>query len=41
LHGDDEDNKRLMNKHNSLYVDIFNLKFNDKIIQKLIKNIIL
>lgn len=40
IHIDDDDNKRLMNKHNALYVDVFNLKFNDKIIQKLIKNII-
>lgn len=40
LHRDSIDNTSLMNKHNNLYVDIFNLKFNDRIIQKLIKNIV-
>lgn len=40
LHSKDDDNKRLMSKHNDLFVDTINIKFNDKIIQKLIKNII-
>jgi len=41
LYSDTDDNKRLMNKHNKIYLDTFNLKMNDKIIQKLIKDIIL
>jgi hypothetical protein len=40
LYSDSTDNKKLMSKHNKIYLDIYNLKMNDRIIQKLIKDII-
>jgi hypothetical protein len=41
LHSDNKDNKYLMSKHNKLFNSVVGIRMNDRILQQLIKNLVM